>query len=223
MNHMNMNHVPKGKDIKKGKVKMKKEKLIELGLDEETAKKVEKESENELTDYVPRAQFDIVVKERDAANETIKERDGQLEKLKGVNVEELQNQITNLQNENKQKDEDYAKEIKQLRVNNAIESELTKNGALNMKAVKALLDVDIDKINVKEDGTLEGLNIDEQIKTLKEAEDSKFMFKEEKKKFKGANPSKSTGKKGNDDGVDLSKMTYEEIAKYLEENPDVEL
>ncbi|WP_162607686.1 phage scaffolding protein [Massilimicrobiota timonensis] len=202
---------------------MKKEKLIELGLDEETAKKVEKESENELTDYVPRAQFDIVVKERDAANETIKERDGQLEKLKGVNVEELQNQITNLQNENKQKDEDYAKEIKQLRVNNAIESELTKNGALNMKAVKALLDVDIDKINVKEDGTLEGLNIDEQIKTLKEAEDSKFMFKEEKKKFKGANPSKSTGKKGNDDGVDLSKMTYEEIAKYLEENPDVEL
>lgn len=218
-----MNHVPKGKDIKKGKVKMKKEKLIELGLDEETAKKVEKESENELADYVPRAQFDIVVKERDAANETIKERDGQLEKLKGVNVEELQNQITNLQNENKQKDEDYAKEIKQLRVNNAIESELTKNGALNMKAVKALLDVDIDKINVKEDGTLEGLNIDEQIKTLKEAEDSKFMFKEEKKKFKGANPSKSTGKKGNDDGVDLSKMTYEEIAKYLEENPDVEL
>lgn len=218
-----MNHVPKGKDIKKGKVKMKKEKLIELGLDEETAKKVEKESENELADYVPKAQFDIVVKERDAANETIKERDGQLEKLKGVNVEELQNQITNLQNENKQKDEDYAKEIKQLRVNNAIESELTKNGALNMKAVKALLDVDIDKINVKEDGTLEGLNIDEQIKTLKEAEDSKFMFKEEKKKFKGANPSKSTGKKGNDDGVDLSKMTYEEIAKYLEENPDVEL
>lgn len=218
-----MNHVPKEKDIKKGKVKMKKEKLIELGLDEETAKKVEKESENELADYVPRAQFDIVVKERDAANETIKERDGQLEKLKGVNVEELQNQITNLQNENKQKDEDYAKEIKQLRVNNAIESELTKNGALNMKAVKALLDVDIDKINVKEDGTLEGLNIDEQIKTLKEAEDSKFMFKEEKKKFKGANPSKSTGKKGNDDGVDLSKMTYEEIAKYLEENPDVEL
>lgn len=202
---------------------MKKEKLIELGLDEETAKKVEKESETELADYVPRAQFDIVVKERDTANETIKERDGQLEKLKGVNVEELQNQITNLQNENKQKDEDYAKEIKQLRVNNAIESELTKNGALNMKAVKALLDVDIDKINVKEDGTLEGLNLDEQIKTLKEAEDSKFMFKEDKKKFKGANPSKNTGKKGNDDGVDLSKMTYEEIAKYLEENPDVEL
>lgn len=218
-----MNHVPKEKDIKKGKVKMKKEKLIELGLDEETAKKVEKESENELADYVPKAQFDIVVKERDTANETIKERDGQLEKLKGVNVEELQNQITNLQNENKQKDEDYAKEIKQLRVNNAIESELTKNGALNMKAVKALLDVDIDKINVKEDGTLEGLNLDEQIKTLKEAEDSKFMFKEDKKKFKGANPSKNTGKKGNDDGVDLSKMTYEEIAKYLEENPDVEL
>lgn len=202
---------------------MKKEKLIELGLDEETAKKVAKESENELADYVPKAQFDVVVNERDTANTTIKERDTQLEKLKDVDVNDLQTQIANLQADNKKKDEDHAKEIKELKVNNAIETALTQHGALNMKAVKALLDVDIDKIKVKEDGTLEGLNLEEQIKTLKGAEDSKFMFKEEKKKFKGANPSKSTGKKGNDDGVDLSKMTYEEIAKYLEENPDVEL
>lgn len=202
---------------------MKKEKLIELGLDEETAKKVAKESETELADYVPKAQFDLVVSERDTANATIKERDTQLEKLKGVDVNDLQTQIANLQADNKKKDEDHAKEIKELKVNNAIESALTQSGALNMKAVRALLDVDIDKIKVKEDGTLEGLNLDEQIKTLKEADDSKFMFKEEKKaKFKGTNPSKNTSG-GKDDGVDLSKMTYEEIAKYLEENPDVEL
>lgn len=203
---------------------MKKEKLIELGLDEETAKKVAKESENELADYVPKAQFDVVVSERDTANATIKERDTQLEKLKGVDVNDLQTQIANLQADNKKKDEDHAKEIKELKVNNAIETALTQHGALNMRAVKALLDVNIDKIKVKEDGTLEGLNLEEQIKTLKGAEDSKFMFKEEKKtKFKGTNPSKNTTKGGSDDGVDLSKMTYEEIAKYLEENPDVEL
>lgn len=203
---------------------MKKEKLIELGLDEETAKKVAKESENELADYVPKAQFDVVVNERDTANATIKERDTQLEKLKDVDVNDLQTQIANLQADNKKKDEDHAKEIKELKVNNAIETALTQHGALNMKAVKALLDVDIDKIKVKEDGTLEGLNLEEQIKTLKGAEDSKFMFKEDKKpKFKGTNPSKNTIKDGSGDGVDLSKMTYEEIAKYLEENPDVEL
>lgn len=203
---------------------MKKEKLIELGLDEETAKKVAKESENELADYVPKAQFDVVVNERDTANATIKERDTQLEKLKDVDVNDLQTQIANLQVDNKKKDEDHAKEIKELKVNNAIETALTQHGALNMKAVKALLDVDIDKIKVKEDGTLEGLNLEEQIKTLKGAEDSKFMFKEDKKpKFKGTNPSKNTTKDDSGDGVDLSKMTYEEIAKYLEENPDVEL
>lgn len=203
---------------------MKKEKLIELGLDEETAKKVAKESENELANYVPKAQFDVVVNERDTANATIKERDTQLEKLKDVDVNDLQTQIANLQADNKKKDEDHAKEIKELKVNNAIETALTQHGALNMKAVKALLDVDIDKIKVKEDGTLEGLNLEEQIKTLKGAEDSKFMFKEDKKpKFKGTNPSKNTTKDGSGDGVDLSKMTYEEIAKYLEENPDVEL
>lgn len=203
---------------------MKKEKLIELGLDEETAKKVAKESENELADYVPKAQFDVVVNERDTANATIKERDTQLEKLKDVDVNDLQTQIANLQADNKKKDEDHAKEIKELKVNNAIETALTQHGALNMKAVKALLDVDIDKIKVKEDGTLEGLNLEEQIKTLKGAEDSKFMFKEDKKpKFKGTNPSKNITKDDSGDGVDLSKMTYEEIAKYLEENPDVEL
>ena len=83
---------------------MKKEDFIALGLDEETAKKCAKASTDELATYVPKAQFDTVVTERDTAKNTIKERDTQLETLRKStgNVEELQKKIKILQTENTQ-------------------------------------------------------------------------------------------------------------------------
>nr|DAZ35761.1 MAG TPA: minor structural protein [Caudoviricetes sp.] len=202
---------------------MKKEDFIALGLDEETAKKCAKASTDELATYVPKAQFDTVVTERDTANNTIKERDTQLETLRKStgNVEELQEKIKTLQNENTQAAEKHAKEIKQLKIDSAVESALMAAGAKNMKAVRALLDIDAEKVKVKEDGSLDGLSLDEQIKKLQGAEDSKFMFKETKTKFKGANPNNPHIDDPTQKGV--KDMTYEELCKYMEENPDANL
>ena len=65
----------------------------------------------------------ILQTQLDTANNTIKERDKQLETLKNSpdNPEELKKQIQQLQDDNKAKDEAHQKEIKELKVNSALE------------------------------------------------------------------------------------------------------
>jgi small-conductance mechanosensitive channel len=200
---------------------MKKEDLVKLGLDEETAKKVADASAEELKGFIPKARFDEVNTEKknlEAAKATL---EGQLESLKNStgDVEAMKKQIETLQAENKAKDEAHAAEIKQLKIDTAIASALTEAKAKNVKAVKALLD--LENAELLEDGTIKGLA--DQIKKLQSAEDSKFLFETEKKpSFKGAKPGE-TGKEGPDGAVDLKNMSYDELCAYLEENPDAKI
>ena len=113
-----------------------------------------------------------------------------------------------------------AGEYTQLKLDNAVDSALTAAKARNLKAARALLD--LGNAELAEDGTVKGLA--EQIRKLAEAEDSKFMFEasDGKPKLRGA----KAGEDGIDDGdkpVDTSKMSYDELCKYLADNPEAEL
>jgi hypothetical protein len=179
---------------------MRKEELIALGLDEATAVKVEKASTEELKTFIPKTRFDEVNTEKKKLEDDVKDRDKQLETLKTStgDVEALKIQITTLQAENKTKDETHAAELKQLKAENAINAALATSKAKNPKAARALLDIDIKKVEFNDDGTIKGL--DDQIKKLTEAEDSKFLFDTESKpgipKFKGVNPGEGKGGAG---------------------------
>lgn len=199
---------------------MKKEELVKLGLDEETAEKVANASAEELKGFVPKSRFDEVNNAKKTAEDTVKERDQQIESLKSAgNVDDLKQQITTLQNENKAKDEAHAAELLKVRIDSDVEAALTEAKAKNHKAVKALLD--LEKAELGDDGKVKGLR--EQIAALTKAEDSKFMFNAvTAPKMKGA----KTGEDGIEDGdkgVDTSKMTYDELCAYLAENPEVTL
>lgn len=200
---------------------MKKEELVKLGLTEEDAEKVAKASEEELKGYIPKARFDEVNEAKKHAEESVKERDKQIEGLKSSagDAEKLKQQIDELQKANKEKDSVHATEIKKLKLDNAVDSALNAAKAKNLKAVRALLD--LDKAELSEDGTVKGLA--EQIEKLSKAEDSKFMFESSgKPKLKGA----KTGEDGSDDNdgkPDLSKMNYDELCQYLAENPDANI
>ena len=209
---------------------MTKDELIKLGLDEATAAKVEAESlkelkeytsKEEMKNYIPKSRFDEVNTEKNKLSETLKERDAQLETLKNStgDIEALKKQITDLQAANAEKDKGHPAEIKALKVDAAVEAELTAAKALNHKASRALLD--LEKAELDGEGKVKGLS--DQIKKLVGAEDSKFLFATEAKKgMKGAAPA-AGGKEDPDQNVDFSKMTYEEIAAYVVENPDVKL
>jgi hypothetical protein len=211
---------PDKNDFERMVFTMKKDELIKLGLDEETAKKVEAASVEELKGFIPKARFDEVNNEKNALQATVKERDGQLEALKNStgDIEAMKKQITGLQTANGEKDKSHAAEIKALKINAAVDAALTAAKAKNQKAARALLD--LEKAELADDGTVKGL--DEQIKKLAGAEDSKFLFDTGKIIIKGASPAE-TGKEELDTKVDFTKMTYEEIAAYMEANPDVKI
>lgn len=199
---------------------MKKEEFVKLGIDEELAKKCEVASQEELKGFIPKSRFDEVNKEKKKLEFDVRDRDGQLETLKNStgDVEAMKQQIETLQNENKQKDEAHAAEIKQLRIDTAIETALTGAKAKNNLAVRALLK-DLDKAELQEDGTIKGLA--EQITALQKSDEYLFEAKTFTK-MKGAKPGEA-GNEDGDHGVDTSKMTYSELAAYMAENPDAKI
>lgn len=174
---------------------MTKEQLIALGLDDATATKVATASTEELKTFIPKTRFDEVNNEKKNLETTKATLEGQLETLKTStgDVEALKTQITTLQVENKTKDDTHAAELKQLKTENAINAALTTAKAKNPKAARALLDLDINKVEFNEDGTVKGL--DDQIKKLTSAEDSKFLFDvtTKQQKFTGVKPGEGKG------------------------------
>lgn len=150
----------------------------------------------------------------------VSDRDKQLETLKvsaGDN-EALTKQIADLQAENASAKEAHESEMNQLKVDFAVEKALTGAKAKNVKAARALLDLTDAKLD--KDGNVKGLK--EQIDKLVAGDDTKFLFEAAKKQtFKGFQPGASTTQKPGAE-TDMSKMTYEELEAYMENNPDAE-
>ena len=199
---------------------MKREDFIALGIDEELASKCEKASSEELKNYVPYERFKELVDEKNKLKTDIADRDKQFETLKNSSgdVEAMKEQIATLQAENKSKDEAHAVEIRQMKINSALESALISSKAKNLTAVKALIK-DLDKAELQDDGSIKGL--EEQIAALKKSDS--YLFEEAtaaKPNFKGFQP--GVAKKETATGkVDMSKMSYDELANYIENNPDI--
>ena len=198
---------------------MKKEELMKLeGMTEELATKIAEMSAEELKGTIPKSRLDEVIQERDNAKKDhsdVLKQLGALQKETG-DVQSLKDKIQELQDNAKEAEKTHAAEIQTLKINNAVDRELSSAKALNVTAVKALLK--LEGAELAEDGTVKGLA--DQIKALQTAEDSKFLFGSST--MKGA----KSGESGNDDGdkgVDTSKMTYSELAAYMESHPDVKL
>lgn len=171
---------------------MKKEDLLKLGLDEETAKKVADASAEELKGFIPKQRFDEVNENNKTLKTDLADRDKQLEELKKVDPAALQAKIKELEAANKKSNEDREKQIAEMRINYAIETALTTAKAKNITAVKALLKMD----EITVDGeTIKGL--EKQIKALSESEDTKFLFGDSAK-LKGMNPADPADPNPND-------------------------
>lgn len=106
--------------------------------------------------FVTKTDFNAVNAEKKTLTEQVAERDKQISSLKdkGGDAEALKAEIERLQGENKAAKEKYDGEMKEFRKNALIDAELTKAGAVNVKAVKALLD--LSKVDVDDEGKLTG-------------------------------------------------------------------
>lgn len=204
---------------------MTRKQLEDLGLSKEQADAVMKINGDDIENAkgVSAAEIKNMQTEVDSLKGQVKERDTQLETLKAAagDNEALKTQIADLQKANSDAATAHESEMTQLKVDFAVEKALTGAKAKNIKAVKALLDLEGAKLD--KEGNVKGLQ--EQIDKLVADEGTKFLFdavqqQNNQQQFKGFQPgAASQGQKPGAE-VDPSKMSYDEFVAYMEANPD---
>lgn len=203
---------------------MKREQLKEMGLEKEQIDSIMKINGDDIESAktVSAAEIKNLQTEITGLNTQVKDRDKQLETLKASagDNEALTKQIADLQAENATVKQTHESEMNQLKVDFAVEKVLSSAKAKNVKAVKALLD--LEDVKFDKDGNVKGLQ--EQVDKLTADEGTKFLFEaatQTKQIFKGFQPGASSEAKLGTE-VDPSKMSYEELAAYMDANPDTE-
>ena len=163
---------------------MKRSFLEALGLEKDAIDQIMTEYGKDVEKL--KADISVLENEKSTLSESLKERDTQLEDLKGKAGDNaaLQDQIAELQKSNAAEVERLTSENNQIRINAAVEQALLIAKAKNVKAAKALLN--LEGAELADDGTVKGLA--EQIKGLQEAETSGFLFDSTGAEFKGVTP-----------------------------------
>lgn len=208
---------------------MTRKQLEDLGLTKEQADSIIKINGDDIENAKSASAAEIknLQTEVDGLKTQVGDRDKQLETLKastGDNAD-LKKQIEDLQTENATVKANHESELNQLKIDFAVEKALTGAKAKNIKAVKALLELDDAKLD--KDGNVKGLA--EQIEKLTSGDDTKFLFEAQKQtkqqqNFKGFQPGASGEQKpGEGEKVDFSKMSYDELTAYMEANPDAQI
>lgn len=104
-----------------------------------------------------------------------------------------------------------------LKIDSAVEAELLRADARNIKAVKAL--IDNKGISLDEKGNVFGIK--EQIDLLRENEETSFLFKEKQVEMRGvaiAGEERDTTPQ-----VNIEDMNYSQLCAYMEANPQAQL
>ena len=130
---------------------MRKEDFLKLGLSDELAEKAASASAEELKGYVPRGDFDTKVKELETANTSVLDLGKKLNAFDGVDVKKLKDDVAAWEKK-------YNADMATVKKEAAVDMAILKAGGRNAKAIKALLDMD--KINLKDDGSVEGLDME---------------------------------------------------------------
>lgn len=180
---------------------MTKEELISLGVKDEVATKIAAAQKKELEGYVEKSKYDMLETQNSSLNSQIKEHTKQLELLKSKtgDSEAMKKQIADLQAANKKAKQEYADNIKTMHINHAIDTALAGAKAKNVKAVRALLDVDSLEYD-EEKGKVLGLT--KQINKLTESDDTKFLFDQPTDPENGKPNSGISGNEENNNGGD---------------------
>lgn len=149
-------------------------------LGEELYKQViEKAGDNKIAvvsdgNWFPKDKFDAKNQEVKDLQTQLSDRDNQLEELKRVDAEGLQAKIDELQQANETTKSEYEEKLQKQAFDHKLESALTGSKVKNVKAVKALLDLE----TIKLDGD-NLLGLDDQLKALKDSDG--YLFETEQK------------------------------------------
>ncbi len=184
---------------------MKQEFLKGLGLDDEIINKIQAESGKDITTLkttIVNLQEEIGVKDG-----IIETKNGKITELEKIDIEKIKGE------EYERGKTDGSFELEKFKFASAVEAELSKSGTKNVKALKALLDMEKVKI---EDDKIVGLTEQlEQIKT-----DNDYLFEASSPPPKFSDKSNPGGSSDVTKEV-FAKMGYAERTNLFSENPEL--
>lgn len=162
--------------------------------------------------WIPRAKLNEVSNEVKELKKQLEDRDKQLKDLEGkaAGNEELKAALQEAQEANKTAAEEWEAKTAKMQLDFAVERALAKAKARNPKAVKALLDMEV----VKLDGE-QVLGLEEQLKKLKESD--AYLFGETGKVGSGTNPPGAGSAETNPWKPDTFNLTMQ--GKILRDDP----
>lgn len=140
--------------------------------------------------YKTVAEVKKVTTARDNYKSQLETAQNALKEFDGVDVKDLQGKIETLNNDLKTKETEYQNKIAEMEFNSVLDGAISKSGAKNAKAVKALLDLDTLKASKNQAD-----DITKALETVKSEND--FMFSSDNKggwgeRHKGS-PENATG------------------------------
>lgn len=122
--------------------------------------------------YTPVTEVDQIISARDNYKSQLETAQNALKEFEGVDVKEMNEKIKTLNETLQKKDTEYQKKIADMEFNSVLDGAITKSGAKNAKAVKALLDLDALKASKNQAD-----DISKALETVKSEND--YMFKSE--------------------------------------------
>ncbi len=179
---------------------LKKEDLIALGLTEEQANKIVEDQK----DYVPRSRLKEESDTIAALNKQLDARDADIKKLQGDagKGSELEKSLTDLQAKYKSDTDALGKQLADAKLDAALDAVLSKAKARDPVSVKA--HIKRDALKLKDDGTVEGLDIETLTK------EKPYLFEIETEADEGSGFAGGSG----DTGTQEPKNLNDAIAAY---------
>lgn len=173
--------------------------MTQYGLDIEKYKTDKKENEVKIT----------------FLNDKIKEQEEVINSMQKDNESytKLKQDYDLLQEEKTKNDNEYKKQIREIKLKSGVEKALNNAGAINQKVVMPLLKEFLDKAEIDEKGNVNGL--EEQIKQIKDNADTSFLFKELENTIQGKTPGVALNSQVNATS-DYKNMTYEQICEAMQ-------
>lgn len=146
--------------------------------------------------------------ERDSYKSQLETAQTALKEFEGVDVKELNGKIAQLTAAMAAKETEYQAKIADMEFNSVLDTAITKSGARNAKALKALLDIDVLKASKNQTD-----DINAAIEKVKAEND--YLFE-------SANPVPRIVAKGGGDAPG-TKMSLAQAMKYANEHPGVDV
>lgn len=192
---------------------MTKEELLALGLAEEQIAEVFKINGKDVEKA--KGELTTVQTELASTKEQLQTANTEIESYKSMDIEAIKASANEYKAKFEATKTDLEKQIESLKFEHSLESALSKAGAKNVKAAKALLDIE----SLKDSKNID-VDIETAITTLKESDD--YLFGESGPQGTGGslgNGGKGTGKSITKE--EFEKMSYKERVELFNKQPDV--